>query len=583
MDIDTSIAADWAVKRGIFNYEVRKGNHFIQQRLRNNEKINTFIKSQKIDSLEEGKVYKSVVRSIEPITKSVSKATISIGKQNSNFKYSVNSNFSSKINIEKLQGIKIVPSTLSKGDVIKVRVTDISKDKISVAPILDYSAQAALFSMDTNGNVLAMVGGYDFTESQFNRATQAFRQPGSAFKPLVYSSAIDKGYTQTSILFDIPIEIKGWEPKNYDGEYKGPMLLRKALAKSRNLATVRMLMDVGPNYVAKYANRFKFKSKFNPYPSLALGGSDVTLMEMVSAYNVFANGGLWVEPRFILRIYDRNDEIIEDNTGEFFIKNEKKLKKERAEKRKEILSQLSKKKGIKLNERNNKNEETLIEKEFTPSKPLIERLDSDFLTAVDFVELIRKNPINFEPAKKPDKLINSDTAYIISDLMSAVISEGTGVSALKLTKYAPIAGKTGTTNDYTDAWFVGFSPKITTGVWFGKDNHTPLGKKESGARAALPIWTDYMNKTLSKSKYKGGHFQRPEGVKIVETPYGKIPYSLSSLRENILDSLRAELDNANEIRSIESVSDSKPPINNPNRKINESIGDETEIDFLLRR
>ena len=167
--------------------------------------------------------------------------------------------------------------------------------------------------------------------------------------------------------------------------------------------------------------------------------------------------------------------------------------------------------------------------------------------------------------------------------MRAVISEGTGARALHLTNLAPIAGKTGTTNDYTDAWFVGFSPKITTGVWVGKDNHSSLGKRESGAKAALPIWIDYMNYTLAKPNYKGGSFTKPNGVKIVETPYGKIPYSLSSLRDNILESLRAEIDNYPEITESSSNNGANSvPVNRPN-SANENITDEAEIDFLLRR
>lgn len=587
IDIDISLAANLAIRRGILNYESRWGNHFIQQKLRSDDKITSYLQSQELDSLVEGELYNAMVKSVKPLTENIFKADINLASQSSSFKYAVSKDFATSDKNLLLSGndnVHIVPSKLEKGDVIKVKILNFDDNGLDVEPFLEHSVQAALLSIDSNGNILAMVGGYDFSESQFNRSTQAFRQPGSSFKPLVYSSAIDKGYTQTSILFDMPVEIKGWEPKNYDGQYKGAMVLRKALAKSRNLATVRMLMDVGPSYVAQYANRFKFKSKFNPYPSLALGGSDVTLMEMVSAYSVYPNGGVWVEPRFILRIYDRNDQIIEDNTGEYFLKNEKVLKKEREQKRQEILKALFKKKDIPLEKNSDIDDsEFLIEKDFKPSRPLIENADSNFLTAEEFVELIRSNPINFEPARKPERLINIDTAYIMSDLMRAVISEGTGVSAQHLTKFAPIAGKTGTTNDYTDAWFVGFSPKVTTGVWVGKDNHSPLGKRESGAKAALPIWIDYMKDTLSKSSYKGGSFRKPAGVKIVETPYGRIPYSLSSLRDNILESLRAEIDNSPGItESSSNKSGNSVPVTRPNR-VNENISDEAEIDFLLRR
>ena len=153
------------------------------------------------------------------------------------------------------------------GDVISVKILNLYEDNnASLRPQFQNEAQAGIISIDNNGNVVAMVGGFDFQESQFNRSYQAFRQPGSAFKPLVYSAAIDKGYTQTTVLFDMPITIKDWEPKNYDGTYRGAIVLRDALSSSRNLATIRLLLDIGPQYVANYSNKFKFKSTLNPYP-----------------------------------------------------------------------------------------------------------------------------------------------------------------------------------------------------------------------------------------------------------------------------------------------------------------------------
>ena len=458
---------------------------------------------------------------------------------------------------------------------LSVKILNLFDDSsASIRPQFQNNAQAGIVSIDNNGNVVAMVGGFDFQESQFNRSYQAYRQPGSSFKPLVYSAAIDKGYTQTTVLFDMPITIKDWEPKNYDGTYKGAVVLRDALSSSRNLATIRMLLDIGPQYVADYSNRFKFKSTLNPYPSLALGGSDVTIFEMVQAFSVFSNGGEWVEPRFVYRIYDRNNQIIEDNTGQYFEDKEKKMKRERNQKRKALLEELSKKKGVALTDLK-KDDDELNEAEFA----FLEQEDyeeNEFLASEEFVELLKKGKIVFGPANTPERLINKDTSYIITDLLRAVINEGTGRKASHLNSIATVAGKTGTTNDFTDAWFVGYSPDITTGVWVGKDNHSSLGKKESGSRAALPIWIDFMKEAISRNK--GSRFTVPDSVKLVDTPYGPIPYRVASLRDNIIKSLRDEL-NDPKIDVINTETKSR----DLSKYKKDEFSDEEEIDFLLRR
>ena len=190
------------------------------------------------------------------------------------------------------------------------------------------------------------------------------------------------------------------------------------------------------------------------------------------------------------------------------------------------------------------------------------------------MDLIREGPVDFGSGELSKQTISPETAFIMSDLLQAVIKEGTGRRALKLSKHAPLAGKTGTTNDYTDAWFVGFSPKLTTAVWVGRDNHKSLGKKEAGSRAALPIWIDFMEEALTK--YPGGSFKRPPGIQIVSTPYGDIPYSVDSLRKNVLDSIRDNVMTDSweqEIPSSYGTNDYGVPKNDS----------ETEIDFILNR
>ncbi len=424
--------------------------------------------------------------------------------------------------------------------------------------------------MESNGRIRALIGGYDFDQSQFNRVTQAFRQPGSSFKPIIYSAAIDKGYSETSILYDMPVVVKDWAPQNYDGNYEGPMVLRRALAKSRNLASVRLILDIDPGYVAKYANNFGFTSRLEPYPSLALGGSDVTVLEMARAFNVFATGGNLVEPQFIMRIYDRNGKIIEDNTGGKFLSKEEALKAEREDARIQILKELAEKKGRDPSEA----PEYIKEEALTEKNDISANADKyAFLTPEEFLGILREQSADFMSSGNSKQTLSPETAFIMTDLLQAVVKEGTGMKALRLTSLAPVAGKTGTSNDYTDAWFVGFSPKVTTAVWVGRDDHKPLGRKEAGSTAALPIWIDYMEDALAK--YPGGVFKQPAGIKMVSTPYGYIPYSLDSLRDNVIDSIRDSV-----------VMDGQQIQNSGMYYPRESGGSnndtETEIDFLLK-
>jgi penicillin-binding protein 1A len=261
-----------------------------------------------------------------------------------------------------------------------------------------------------------MVGGSDFSISQFNRAIQSRRQPGSAFKPIIYAAALDWGMTPAEILIDAPF-VSGqdpsaelWKPKNYKKRFFGPTLFRTALAKSRNVITVKILKKIGVHYAIQYAKRMGIKSHLSPDLSLALGSSGISLMEITRAYAIFANRGVMVEPIFIDRIVDRSGRIIEEN-----------------------------------------------------------------------------QPLTRE-------VLSNETAYVMTDLLKAVIQEGTGwrVKALK----RPAAGKTGTTNDLRDAWFIGYTPNIVTGVWVGYDDRRPMGKGETGSRAASPIWLYFMSEIL---------------------------------------------------------------------------------------
>ncbi len=344
------------------------------------------------------------------------------------------------------RAIRKPSGVLKRGDVIQVRLLDkipatkpasgaaaADKKGFSWEVSLEQAPeiQGALLCMaPESGEVKAMVGGRDFFESQFNRAIQASRQPGSAFKPIIYAGALDKGMTPVKVIMDAPFisersdDDEVWKPKNYKGKFFGPTLFRTGLIQSRNVITVKILKEIGVDYTVQYARQMGFESDLSHDLSLALGSSGVSLVELTRAYAVFATGGMLVKPIFIKRIVDRSGQVIEEN----------------------------------------------------------------------------------QPEAK--RVISAETAYVITDLLKGVIQEGTGwrIKALK----RPAAGKTGTTNNLWDAWFMGYTPDLVTGVWVGYDDRRAMGKGETGSRAASPIWLYFMSDVLKGRPVLD--FEAPEGV-----------------------------------------------------------------------
>jgi len=327
--------------------------------------------------------------------------------------------------------------------------------------------QGALFSVDVaTGEVLALVGGYDYAESQFNRVTQGRRQPGSAFKPLIYSAALMKGYTPVSILFDRPVvytdEESGfiWRPRNYKGSFYGPITMREALARSVNNATVHLFRDVGVDYVIDYVRRLGIESPLNRDLSLALGSSDVSLLELTEAYAVYATGGRRSKPFFIRRVTDRNGEVLLENA---------------------VLGVSSAALETPASA------ETIDVAAGAPTSEGEEIGDAQPSAAAGTAS---------DEAGDPDQIISPELAYLTTSLLRAVVEDpgGTGWRLKDLRR--PVAGKTGTTNDQADAWFMGYSPEIVTGVWVGHDEIRFLGWGETGSRAAAPIWVSYMAAAL---------------------------------------------------------------------------------------
>jgi penicillin-binding protein 1A len=314
---------------------------------------------------------------------------------------------------------RVPPSAFRPGDVVAVRVVgDGSGNTVRFALDQEPQVEGALVALDPyTGQVKAMVGGYDFRRSQFNRAVQARRQPGSAFKPLIYAAAIDHGFTPASIVLDAPISFESgnqqpWEPHNYEDRYYGPTPLRYALARSLNTVTVRLVDRIGLKTVVDYLPRFGLRGPFPRNLSIALGSAEVSPLEMVRAYGVFATLGKRFDPLFVTSVTDAEGNLLE----------------------------------------------------FGKTRP------------------------KFEPVMKPA------TAYVVTSMLRTVVERGTGRKAAELGR--PVAGKTGTTNDTHDAWFIAFTPDLLAGVWVGFDSDRSLGSRETGGHAAAPIWTEFMKKVM---------------------------------------------------------------------------------------
>ncbi len=341
--------------------------------------------------------------------------------------------------------------------------------------------QGALLSVELgSGDVLALVGGYDFAESQFNRVTQAYRQPGSAFKAIIYGTALSledeegkKAYTPASIIYDRPKvyvdDASGfvWRPQNYGRKFYGPITLRKALAKSVNNAAVHMCDQVGVDKVMAYARHLGIESPMERSLALALGSSEVSLLELTRAYATFPAGGRRVVPRYIRRVTDAGGLVLLENVP---------------------LGQV-------------------FEPEAAPEEEPKIAAEPAFAGGGDDLSPGEDEPA-LEPAPDPDQLIPPEDAYLMTDMLRAVVLEGTGWRLRKLAR--PLGGKTGTTNDQADAWFVGFSPEIVTGVWVGHDESLFLGWGETGSRAAAPIWVDYMGTALAGRPKRD--FDTPESI-----------------------------------------------------------------------
>jgi penicillin-binding protein 1A len=399
--LDTKLqqAANKAVDRGLRRVDKRRGFRKPRRNVvAEGHTVDAFKADRWARRIAEGDVVPAVVRSVDDTT-----AALRIGE------------LSAELTRAGMQWTnrKSPKEILKSGDLIDVEITKIDGRTATVmleqTPILE----GALVAIDNHtGEVLAMVGGYSFARSKFNRATQAYRQMGSTVKPILYTAAIDRGLTPTTIIVDEPTTFDAgagqprYAPRNYDRKFMGPLTLRRALEQSRNIPSVKVIEMLGPTQVASYARKFGFAQEFRPFLSMALGAQEVTLMEITSAYSAFPNHGIRMEPYLAEAITDRDGSLLE------------------------------------------------------------------------------------ERRPQPRDAIRADTAFVLTNLLRGVVQHGTAAAANALDW--PLAGKTGTVDDNTDAWFIGFDPNITVGVWLGHDEKKPIGGNETGTTAALPMWMDFM-------------------------------------------------------------------------------------------
>jgi penicillin-binding protein 1A len=404
---------------------------------------------------------------------------------------------SDKRDAEAAPARKLSELALHEGDVVWLEVLEETRaeDPLAGEPA-QYAyglyqeplAEGSLLAVDIEtGELDAMVGGYSFQRSQFNRALQSRRQPGSAFKPIVYAAALARGYTPASIVYDTPVvyvdQATGyqWKPENYTSEFYGPITLRWALAQSRNVATIQLMRAIGAEPVIETARRLGIESPLETNLSLALGTSTVTLAELVRAYTVFAAGGRLIDPVFIREVRDRAGNLLESNVR--------------------LLASQLEQPGPDVGQGENAHEAI-------PSGPELERLLEQLADSPE-PEAAQEGA---EPRDLPEGYsLDPVTAFLMTDMLTAVVEDGTGKRVKELGR--PVAGKTGTTNDLYDAWFVGYTPQLAAGVWVGYDEIRNLGWNETGGRAASPIFLEFMAESLRGAVVRD--FDAPAGVVFV--------------------------------------------------------------------
>jgi penicillin-binding protein 1A len=427
LDVSLQEAANRALNDGLRRIDKRHGFRAPKRNvIADGQTIDAFKQPRWDRPMRDGDIVPAVVRSAVPAAIDVRAGALTVTIDKKGFGWTS----------------KAGNQLVKPGDLIEVRLDAVDANAQTASGTLEQPPQVegAILAIDNRtGQVKAMVGGYSFERSKFNRATQALRQVGSAFKPIVYTAAIDRGYTPASVIVDAPVSFTAgpnqppYSPQNYDHTFEGPVTLRHALEDSRNVPAVRVMDQLGAKQVIAYARKMGLTSPLPPYLPVALGAAEATLSEMTSAFAVFPNQGVHMQTYSVLKVTDRAGNVLVENRPE------------------------------------------------------------------------------------PKDAIRADTAYVLTNLLRGVVQRGTANKAASLNW--PIGGKTGTTDDYTDAWFVGFDPDITIGVWVGLDQKKTIGRNMTGAEAALPIWMEVMKASIGDRK-DPPKFEAPGNIVFVSVDHG---------------------------------------------------------------
>lgn len=473
IDSELQAAAQKSLKSNIEKYDIRHGYRGAESKIKYSELLNSDLEYDLDISVKNIKRflgnYYSINGNTPAVILEVSKDKLKVfSKENQILDIALSDILikSQYYDVNYKKRIRDLNKILSIGDVIRIKKSS-GKWRLSQVP----NVNGALISINSNsGAISALSGGYDFRLSKFNRATQAKRQPGSSFKPFIYSAALNKGYTPASIVNDAPKVFKentvsgAWRPKNYGGKFHGPTRLRYGLAKSRNMISIRLLDSIGIKYTLNFMENFGIKSEKLPKDlTLALGSGEITPIELAEAYAYFSNGGYGIKPYLIEQVRTRDDQII-------YVENPIRVCGNPCD----YIS--------------------------------LDTLQFPLAKSVEEISELR------EKAGLPrfaTQTIDPRNIYQMVSMMKDVVKYGTAKKA-KVLKRSDIAGKTGTTNDQKDAWFSGFNRDIVTISFLGFDDHSSLGKKEFGSTAALPMWIDYMKVALKGTPKS--NMDEPEGL-----------------------------------------------------------------------
>ncbi|WP_227431329.1 PBP1A family penicillin-binding protein [Psychrobacter sp. I-STPA6b] len=470
--------AETSLKRGLINYDQRHG---WRGAVANDEPLSNF---SAYGSIQPAKVTRVRSRSFEASLASGESITVNwSGMRWAKKYYSANrtGNYPSSA------------SQLVKNNDIVYVIPNQDKSSWQLTQIPAVQGSLVALNPDT-GALEALVGGFDFRQSKFNRATQGWRQPGSTIKPLIYAGALEKGYRPDSLVSDSPLQVGNWKPRNSDGRYYGDIPLRKGLYLSRNLVSIRLLNSIGITTARHLLNQFGLdQDKMPTTLSLALGAGQATPLQMATAYSAFANGGHRIQPYFIAQIYDYNNRLVyQANPAQACALC---FNKKLDQTNEQLLKQYNAKEA-KIAE----TLDSMVEEQAAQAESIIDTStentsNSAIYDATPASDRLRAPAVQYNVANQAPRILSSSVAYEMADILRDVVRRGTATKA-KVLNRSDIGGKTGTTNDTKDAWFAGFQPTLVSIVWVGFDQPSTLGRREYGGTAALPIWIDFMRTQL---------------------------------------------------------------------------------------